>query len=130
MKATTLLIGSTILNLLVAVHGFGADPVKVGPPGAAPSPHVYTLDNVVIDRFQARDATLSDVLEALSVLSYNATDHRYRPTFVVIGTVASARPVNLNLSRSSLSNAIALLAEDSGLLVTHRQGSVIFSARE
>ena len=128
MKATSPFFGAAFLCLL-AVHGFATEPTKAGPPALAPAPAAYTLDNVVIDRFQARAATLSDVLEALSILSYNATAHHYRPTFVVVGNGASNRLVSMNLSRSSLSSAIAHLAEDSGLRVTHRQDSVIFSAR-
>lgn len=120
--------GPLLCGLLLLGSGGAAEPL--GPPAPiAPAPH-YTLDNVIIDRFQARGAALSEVLEALSVLSENATSHHYRPTFVIIGGAAATRPVNCNLARFPLSRAIAQLAEDPSLVVTHRQDTVIFSTRK
>ncbi len=116
--------------LLTAGSGRGAEPSQPGPTAPAVAAPRYTLDNVMINHFQARGATLSEALEALSVLSENATAHRYRPTFVVIGSSAGSRPVSLNIARFPLSAAIARLAEDTGLMVTHRQDTVIFSARK
>ena len=98
-------------------------------PQPAPVPR-YNIDNVYIEHFQARDATLSDVLEALSVISDNATKHRYRPTFVVVGANGSARGISMNLSGVPLSAAIARLEADTGLRVTHTGDSVIFSPRK
>jgi hypothetical protein len=129
MKATAI-TSTVILSLLTVGVGRGAEPSQPGPPAPAVAAPHYTLENVMIDRFQARGATLSEALEALSVLSENATSHRYRPTFVVIGSSAASRPVNLNIMRFPLSAAIARLAEDTGLQVTHRQDTVIFSARK
>jgi hypothetical protein len=127
---TFAVISSIALSLLMPCGIDGAEPSQPGPPAPVASVPRYTLDNVMIDHFQARGATLSEALEALSVLSENATAHRYRPTFVVIGSGAAARPVNLNITRFPLSAAIARLAVDTGLLVTHRQDTVIFSARK
>ena len=123
-------VSAAVLSLLMAGVGIGAEPSSPGPPSPAPAAPRYTLDTVMIDHFQARGATLSEALEALSVLSENATSHHYRPTFVIIGGAAATRPVSLNIARFPLSAAIARLAEDTGLQVTHRQDTVIFSARK
>jgi hypothetical protein len=129
MKATASLVSSAMLSLLMVAQSAPAEQPQPGPPTIAPAHPVYTLDNVMIDHFQARGARLGDVLEALGVLTYNSTGHRYRPTFIVIGTGASARPVSMNISHSPLSNALARLADDTGLLVTHKRDSVIFSRK-
>jgi hypothetical protein len=128
MKAALLLFASGLLFL--AGEAMAEAPGPAAPaalqPVAAPR---YTLDNVYIEHFQARDATLSDVLEALSVISDNATKHHYRPTFVVIGANVSARAISMNISGVPLSAAIARLEADTGLRVTHTGDSVIFSPR-
>lgn len=124
------IISLAYFSLLMMGVGRGSEPSQAGPPAPATAAPHYTLDNVMIDHFQARGATLSEALEALSVLSENATAHRYRPTFVIIGGTAASRPVSLNIARFPLSAAIARLAEDTGLLVTHRQDTVIFSTRK
>jgi len=127
MALLTLAFGCVILAGSARAEGPG--PVAPAVPVPAPMPR-YNLDNVYIEHFQARDATLSDVLEALSVISDNATKHRYRPTFVVIGANATARGISMNIAGVPLSAAISRLEADTGLRVTHTGNSVIFSPRK
>lgn len=86
---------------------------------------------VILDRFEARNATVADVLEALVLLTEKATKRTYRPNLVIIGDAIGQMKVSLSLTKAPLSDALDRIGELPGVQVTYRSNqTVIFSMKE
>jgi len=86
---------------------------------------------VILDRFEARDATVADVLEALVLRTEKATRRAYRPNLVIIGDVIGRMKVSVSLTNAPLSDALDRIGELPGVQVTYRSNqTVIFSMKE
>ncbi len=90
-----------------------------------------TPQTVILDRFEARDATVADVLEALTLLTEKLTHRAYRPNFIILGDGIGQRKVTLDLKQAPLSDALDCIGELPGVLVTYRSSqTVIFSTKK
>ena len=75
------------------------------------APVEHTPTTVIIERFEAKDAKISDVLEALSVLAGNATNNAYSPNFVISGEGIGDKTLSMNLTKAPLAVALSLIAK-------------------
>lgn len=89
-----------------------------------------TPQTVILDHFEAHDATVTDVVEALTLLAEKATKSAYRPNFVIIGDDIGRMKVSLKLTRAPLSDAFDRIGSLPGVQVTYRSNqTVIFSMK-
>ena len=89
-----------------------------------------TPQTVILDHFVARDATVSDVVEALTLLAEKATKRAYRPNFVIVGDDIGRMTVSLELTKAPLSDALDRIGSLPGVQVTYRSNqTVIFSMK-
>lgn len=85
---------------------------------------------VILERFQARDATVADVLEALVLLSEKASKRAYRPNFVIVGDAIGRMRISLDLTMAPLSEALDRIGELPGVDVSYRSNqTVVFSTK-
>lgn len=90
-----------------------------------------TPQTVILDRFEARDATVADVLEALTLVAEKVSKRNYRPNLVIIGDAIGQMKVSLDLKDAPLSDALDRIGELPGVEVTYRSHqTVIFSLRQ
>lgn len=83
---------------------------------------------VILDEFEAKDAKVEDVLEALTLLVERLTHQNYRPNFVVIGPKIGQMKVSVSVKKAPLSEALDRIADLPGVQVTYRSNqTVIFS---
>ena len=86
---------------------------------------------VILERFEARDATVADVLEALVIVTEKATRRAYRPNLVIIGDAIRQMKVSLDLKQAPLSEALDHIGTLPGVKVTYRSNqTVVFSMKE
>jgi hypothetical protein len=89
-----------------------------------------TPQTVILDHFEARDASVADVLEALTLVAEKASRSAYRPNFVTVGDVVGRLTVSLKLTNAPLSDALDRIAALPGVEVTYRPNqTVIFSMK-
>lgn len=87
-----------------------------------------TTHTVIVDRFDARDATVGDVLEALTLVAERVTKRTFRPNFIIIGSGIAGRRVTLTLRQAPLSDALDRIGELTGVTVTYStHDTVLFS---
>ena len=83
---------------------------------------------VILDEFEAKDATVADVLEALTLLVERLTRQSYKPNFVIVGPEIGELKVSLSMKRAPLSDALDQIGQLPGVVVTYRSNqTVIFS---
>lgn len=99
--------------------------------------HVYAAgtcaDNltprtVIIDEFEARNATITDVLEALVLVAEKATRQAYRPNFVVVGDAIGRMKVSIRMRDAPLSEALDQIAALPGVQVFYRENQTVVIA--
>lgn len=91
----------------------------------------HTPQTVILDEFEARDAAVSDVLEALTLVVEKTTRRAYRPNFIILSEAVGRMKVSVSLRRAPLSEALDRIGELPGVQVTYRSNqTVVFSARE
>ena len=90
----------------------------------------FTPQNVIIETFEARDAMLADVLDALAILAENATGGKWRPSIVLDGEKLGERRLTLKVSRQSLASALDEAARLARVTVVHSGRSSIISAKK
>jgi hypothetical protein len=89
-----------------------------------------TPQTVILDHFEARDASVADVVEALTLLAERATKRAYRPNLVIVGDAIGRMRVSLNLRMAPLSDALDRIGALPGVQVTYRSNqTVIFSMK-
>ena len=89
-----------------------------------------TPQTVILDHFEAHDATVTDVIEALTLLAEKATKRAYRPNLVIIGDDIGRMKVSLKLKMAPLSDAFDRIGSLPGVQVTYRSNqTVIFSMK-
>jgi hypothetical protein len=87
-----------------------------------------TPQKVILDHFEARDAEVADVLEALVLRAEEASNRAYRPNLVILDESIGKMKVTLRLKKAPLSDAFDRIAELPGVEVTYREGqTVVFS---
>jgi hypothetical protein len=90
-----------------------------------------TPQTVIIDEFEARGATITDVLEALVLVAGKATRQAYRPNFVVVGDAIGRMTVSIRLRNAPLSEALDQIAALPGVQVFYRENqTVVFALKE
>jgi hypothetical protein len=90
-----------------------------------------TPQTVILDHFEAHDATVNDVVEALTLLAEKATKRAYRPNLVIIGDEIGRMKVSLELKQAPLSDAFDRIGSLPGVQVTYRSNqTVIFSMKD
>ncbi len=90
-----------------------------------------TPQTVIVDRFEARDAAVADVLEALVLEAEKATRRAYRPNFIIVGDAIGRMRVSLDLTMAPLSEALDRIGALPGVQVTYRPNqTVIFSLKQ
>lgn len=83
---------------------------------------------VIVDDFEAKDAAVADVLEALTLLVERLTNRNYQPNFVVVGSAIGQMKVSLTLKSAPLSDALDQIGALPGVQVTYRSNqTVVFS---
>lgn len=86
---------------------------------------------VIVDDFEAKDAAVADVLEALTLLVERLTNRSYQPNFVIVGSSIGQMKVSLSLKNAPLSEALDQIGSLPGVQVTYRSNqTVVFSAEE
>jgi hypothetical protein len=89
-----------------------------------------TPQTIILDHFEAHDATVTDVVEALTLLAEKATRRAYRPNLDIIGDDIGRMTMSLELTRAPLSDAFDRIGELPGVQVTYRSNqTVIFSMK-
>jgi hypothetical protein len=79
----------------------------------------FTAESVIIESFEAHDATLSDVLDALTILAETATAGAWRPSIVLANAEKNgARKITIKIGHKSLASAIEEAAKLAGLAAT------------
>jgi hypothetical protein len=96
----------------------------------AKAPVEHTPTTVIIDRFEAKDAKISDVLEALSVLAGNATNNAYTPNFVISGEGIGDKTLSMNLTKAPLAVALSLIAKVPDVTVAYTKEAVTIGPKE
>lgn len=87
-----------------------------------------TTHTVMVDRFDARDATVGDVLEALTLVAERVTNRAYKPNFIIVGSGIAGRKVTITLRQAPLSDALDRIGELTGVTVTYTtHDTVLFS---
>jgi hypothetical protein len=90
-----------------------------------------TPHTVILDRFEARDAAVADVLEALTLRVEQATKRAYRPNLVIAHEVIRQMKVSLDLTKAPLADALDRIGDLPGVCVTYRTNqTVVFSLEE
>jgi hypothetical protein len=119
------------VTLLAPVMGALITGLVVGSLRAESCAENLTPQTVILDRFEAREATVADVLEALTLVSERVTKRVYRPNLVIIGNAVGQLKVSLNLTKAPLSDALDGIGKLPGVQVTYRSNhTVIFSMKE
>jgi hypothetical protein len=89
-----------------------------------------TPQTVMLEHFEAHDATVSDVVEALTLLAEKVTKRAYRPNLVIVGDDIGRMKVSLELRMAPLSDAFDRIGSLPGVQVTYRSNqTVIFSMK-
>jgi hypothetical protein len=87
-----------------------------------------TPQKVILENFEASNANVADVLEALILRAEEASKSAYRPNFVILDEAIGKMKVTLKLKKAPLSDAFDRIAELPGVEVTYREGqTVVFS---
>ena len=87
-----------------------------------------TTHTVMVDRFDARNATVGDVLEALTLVAERVTNRAYKPNFIIVGSGIAGRKVTITLRQAPLSDALDRIGELAGVTVTYTShDTVLFS---
>lgn len=85
---------------------------------------------VILDHFEAKDAAVADVLEALTLTVERVTNQAYKPNFIIVGGDIGRMKVSVKLRRAPLSDALDCIAGLPGVQVTYRPNqTVVFSAK-
>ena len=82
------------------------------------APVEFTPETVIIERFEANDAKISDVIEALTVLAEASTKKAWHPNFILEGDGAADKTVSMSLTNAPLADALAVLAKVPDVSVT------------
>ena len=90
----------------------------------------HTPQNVIIERFEARSARLSDALEALTVLAEKATNNVWHPSLTAAGDGIADRPVTLDVAKAPLSEVLDRICGATNLQVTYAKDSATISAKK
>lgn len=86
---------------------------------------------VILDEFEARDAAVSDVLEALTLTVERITNRTYQPNFIIVGSSIGRMKITLALKSVPLSDALDRIGSLPGVQVTYGSNqTVVFSAKE
>jgi hypothetical protein len=113
------------LCMIILVGGISASSF-----GADSCAQNLTPQTVILDQFEAHDATVTDVIEALTLLAEKATKSAYRPNLVIIGDDIGRMKVSLKLKMAPLSDAFDRIGSLPGVQVTYRSNqTVIFSMK-
>ena len=87
-----------------------------------------TTHTVMVDRFDAKNATVADVLEALTLIAERVTNRTYKPNFIIVGSGIAGRKVTITLRQAPLSDALDRIGELTGVTVTYTtHDTVLFS---
>lgn len=84
--------------------------------------------SVVIPKLELADVTLTEALQALSILSKNASQEKVVPNFIVKDQTARDAPISLSLSSIPLPEAINYLANLSNTRAQYEDHAVVFVA--
>lgn len=89
-----------------------------------------TPHTVILDQFEARDAAVADVLEALTLLAERLTHRAYKPNFIILDDGIGRRKVSLRLRKAPLAEALDRIGELPGVQVTYSSSdTVVFSLK-
>ena len=98
--------------------------------GAESCAENLTPQTVILDHFEAHDASVADVVEALTLLAEKTTKRAYRPNLVIVGDAIGRMTVSFNLRKAPLSDALDCIGALPGVQVTYRSNqTVIFSMK-
>jgi hypothetical protein len=123
-------MSSILPSLFVRVLMGLAITIAAAPLAADTCGGTLTPQTVILDHFEARDATVADVLEALTLVAEKASRSAYRPNFVTVGDVVGQLKVSVKLKNAPLSDALDRIAALPGVAVTYRANqTVIFSMK-
>lgn len=82
---------------------------------------------VTIPKFQVSEVTLAESLEALGILTKNASNGKVTPNFIIKNADLNKTPITLNLTNVPLTEAIRYLAEMTKAKATWDKHAVMFS---
>ncbi len=85
--------------------------------------------SVVIPKLELADVSLNEALQALSILSKNASQEKVVPNFIVKDSVARDAQISLTLSAIPLPEAINYLANLSNTRAQYEDHAVVFVAK-
>lgn len=86
-----------------------------------------SYEKLVIEKFEVSDVELNEALQALKILSKNASGGKIVPNIIVRDAEVGKRPVTLSLSQIPLSEALHYLAQLSNARLTYDKNVVVFS---
>jgi hypothetical protein len=89
-----------------------------------------TPQTIILDHFEAKDAAVSDVLEALTLRVENLTNRSYQPNFVITGGDIGSKLISLHLQNAPLSEALDRIGDLPGVRVTYAENSTVFFSPE
>lgn len=90
----------------------------------------FTPQTVIVERFEARDAALADVLDALTILAENSTGGAWHPSIVLADEKVGARRITLKVIHQALAAAIDEAARLAGASVRHTAKSIIIGEKK
>lgn len=82
---------------------------------------------VVIPKFEVADATLSESLQALSLMASNATGGKVRGNFIVRGPELGKMPITISMNNAPLDELLRYLAEMARAQIAWEKHAVVFS---
>jgi hypothetical protein len=112
--------------IAVVMTGLAAGPLPLR--GIETCEGNLTPQKVILDYFEARDATVEDVLEALLLRAEEASNRAYRPNLVIADEAIGKMKVTLKLQKAPLSEAFDRIADLPGVAVRYESNqTVVFS---
>ena len=87
-----------------------------------------SYEKVMIEKFEVNDVTLDEALQALRILSKNASAGKIVPNVIVKDPELGKKNVTLNLSKVPLSECINYLAQLTGGKLTYDKSAAIIAS--
>lgn len=86
-----------------------------------------SYDKVILDKFEVVDVELAESIQALKILSKNASDGKITPNVIVSDPDLAKKRVSLSLEKIPLSEALRYLAKLTGAQLSYDKNAVIYS---